>query len=174
MNAYVRRDERYLSCSAGWTRARAGAGAGRALGRRADVDAAAATPVQTMLSGPSGGVNGAVLVARRAGYDRIVTFDMGGTSTDVAVCLDGQPQLTRETQVGEFPVKAPSVDVQTIGAGGGSIASVSPATGSLRVGPQARAPTPAPRATVAAAPRPPSPMPTSCSATCRPASSAAR
>ena len=99
-----------------------------------------------MLSGPSGGVNGAILVARRAGYDRVVTFDMGGTSTDVALCLDGQPQLTRETQVGEFPVKAPSVDVQTIGAGGGSIASISPATGSLRVGPQSAGADPGPAA----------------------------
>ena len=71
-------------------------------------------PVQTVLSGPSGGVNGAAFVAHRAGFDRILTFDMGGTSTDVAVCLGGAPTVTRETRVGSFPVRAPSVDVESI------------------------------------------------------------
>jgi N-methylhydantoinase A len=101
-------------------------------------------PVQTVLSGPSGGVNGAAFVASRAGHDRILTFDMGGTSTDVAVCSGGAPTVTRETRVGSFPVRAPSVDVESIGAGGGSIASVSPVTGALRVGPQSAGADPGP------------------------------
>lgn len=106
--------------------------------------AASEHPVQTVLSGPSGGVNGAAFVAHRAGYDRILTFDMGGTSTDVAVCVDGTPTITRETRVGSFPVRAPSVDVESIGAGGGSIASVSPVTGALRVGPESAGAAPGP------------------------------
>ena len=103
-------------------------------------------PVQTVLSGPSGGVNGAAFVAHRAGHDGILTFDMGGTSTDVAVCVGGAPTITRETQVGSFPVRAPSVDVESIGAGGGSIASVSPVTGALRVGPESAGAVPGPAA----------------------------
>jgi len=103
-------------------------------------------PVQTVLSGPSGGVNGAAFVSHRAGHDRILTLDMGGTSTDVAVCIGGAPTITRETQVGSFPVRAPSVDVESIGAGGGSIASVSPVTGALRVGPESAGAVPGPAA----------------------------
>jgi N-methylhydantoinase A len=149
MNAYVQpRMRRYLTALGERLAERdldAAVSVVRSDGGLMSIAAASATPVQTMLSGPSGGVGGALLVARRAGFDRIVTFDMGGTSTDVALCL-GAAQLTRETQVGEFPVKAPSVDVQTIGAGGGSIASVSPATGSLRVGPQSAGADPGPAA----------------------------
>ncbi len=150
MNAYVQPRMRGYLTSLGDRMAerelRAAVSVVRSDGGLMSIAAASATPVHTMLSGPSGGVNGAILVARRAGYDRVVTFDMGGTSTDVALCLDGQAQLTRETHVGEFPVKAPSVDVQTIGAGGGSIASISPATGSLRVGPQSAGADPGPAA----------------------------
>ena len=97
-----------------------------------------------MLSGPAGGVSGAAHVARLAGYDRIITFDMGGTSTDVSASLDGRPQITRETKVGPFPMRVPSVAVETIGAGGGSIASVSEVTGGLRVGPQSAGAMPGP------------------------------
>jgi N-methylhydantoinase A len=103
-------------------------------------------PVQTVLSGPSGGVNGAAFVAHRSGHDRILTLDMGGTSTDVAVCVGGAPTITRETRVGSFPVRAPSVDVESIGAGGGSIASVSAVTGALRVGPESAGAAPGPAA----------------------------
>ena len=117
------------------------------------LDAARATPVHTMLSGPAGGVSGAAHVARLAGYDRIITFDMGGTSTDVSASLDGRPQITRETKVGPFPMRVPSVAVETIGAGGGSIASVSEVTGGLRVGPQSAGATPDPPATATAASR---------------------
>ena len=116
----------------------------RSDGGLMSVSAAREHPVQTVLSGPSGGVNGAAFVARRAGHDKILTFDMGGTSTDVAVSTGGEPTVTRETRVGPFPVRAPSVDVETIGAGGGSIANVSEVTGALRVGPQSAGADPGP------------------------------
>ena len=77
-----------------------------------------------MLSGPSGGVAGALHVAARAGYPNILTFDMGGTSTDVSLCQGGEPTIGRETTIGQFRIKVPSVDVHTVGAGGGSIAHV--------------------------------------------------
>ena len=77
-----------------------------------------------MLSGPSGGVAGALHVATRAGFPNILTFDMGGTSTDVSLCQAGEPTIGRETTIGQFRIKVPSVDVHTVGAGGGSIAHV--------------------------------------------------
>ena len=116
----------------------------RSDGGLMSVSAAAAYPVQTALSGPAGGVSGAAAVGLRAGYERIVTFDMGGTSTDVAVCVGGAPTVTRETKVASFPVRAPAVDVATIGAGGGSIADVSEVTGGLRVGPRSSGAVPGP------------------------------
>jgi N-methylhydantoinase A len=116
----------------------------RSDGGLMSVDAARSHPVSTVLSGPSGGVNGAAFAADRAGFDRILTFDMGGTSTDVAVSIGGVPTVTRETRVGPFPVRAPSIDVESIGAGGGSIAHVSPVTGALRVGPQSAGADPGP------------------------------
>jgi N-methylhydantoinase A len=118
----------------------------RSDGGLMSIAAAREHPVQTVLSGPSGGVNGAAFVARRAGFDRVLTFDMGGTSTDVAVSIGGAPTVTRETRVGPFPVRAPSLDVESIGAGGGSIAHVSPVTGALRVGPQSAGADPGPAA----------------------------
>ncbi|MCY4086646.1 MAG: hydantoinase/oxoprolinase family protein [Actinomycetia bacterium] len=117
----------------------------RSDGGLQSIGAAREHPVQTVLSGPSGGVNGAAYVAHRAGHDRILTFDMGGTSTDVAVCVGGVPTITRETRVGSFPVRAPSVEVESIG-GGGPIASVSPVTGALQVGPHSAGTTPSPAA----------------------------
>ena len=148
MNAYVAPEmERYLSgLRRGLDAVRAGAELQvvRSDGGLMSLDAARATPVHTMLSGPAGGVSGAAHVARLAGYDRIITFDMGGTSTDVSASLDGRPQITRETKVGPFPMRVPSVAVETIGAGGGSIASVSEVTGGLRVGPQSAGATPGP------------------------------
>ena len=148
MNAYVAPEmERYLSgLRRGLDAVRAGAELQvvRSDGGLMSLDAARATPVHTMLSGPAGGVSGAAHVARLAGYDRIITFDMGGTSTDVSASLDGRPQITRETKVGAFPMRVPSVAVETIGAGGGSIASVSEVTGGLRVGPQSAGATPGP------------------------------
>ena len=97
---------------------------------------AARNPVYGVLSGPSGGVAGALHVAARAGYPDILTFDMGGTSTDVSLCRGGAPTIGRETTVGQFKIKVPSVDVHTVGAGGGSIAHVPELTRALRVGPE--------------------------------------
>ncbi|MCW2566232.1 MAG: Hydantoinase/oxoprolinase, partial [Mycobacterium sp.] len=85
---------------------------------------AADYPVSLLMSGPAGGVAGAVWVAEQAGYRDIITFDVGGTSTDVALVQDGKPQLRRETMIGDVSVRASSIDVRTVGAGGGSIASV--------------------------------------------------
>ncbi len=101
-------------------------------------------PVYAILSGPSGGVAGALAVAKRAGYEDILTFDMGGTSTDVALCQNGQPGLARETELGHFRVKVPSVNVHSVGAGGGSIAHVPAITKALRVGPQSAGAVPGP------------------------------
>lgn len=123
---------------------RAGLQVVRSDGGLMSVGAAQAQPIQTALSGPSGGVNGAAYVAHRAGFDKIMTFDMGGTSSDVAVCLGGTPTVTRETRVAAFPVRAPAIDVETIGAGGGSIANVSEITGGLRVGPESAGARPGP------------------------------
>ena len=155
-------------------------GAGRELqvvrsdGGLMSLDSARRTPVHTVLSGPAGGVQGAAYVAAHAGFDRILTFDMGGTSTDVATCVGGEPSITRETSVGEFPVRAPSVEVESIGAGGGSIAYVAEVTGALRVGPRSAGADRGPRVTGAAEPRRPSPTPTSCRATSRRGCSAVR
>src|SRR6478672_10337370 len=107
---------------------------------------AARNPIYGVLSGPSGGVAGALYVATKAGYDDILTFDMGGTSTDVALCQNGQPTIGRETAIGHFKIKVPSVDVHTVGAGGGSIAHVPELTKALRVGPQSAGADPGPAA----------------------------
>ena len=93
-------------------------------------------PVNLLMSGPAGGVTGALWVAVQAGFPNLLTFDMGGTSTDVALIMNGQPRLRRETTVGDVTVRASSVDIRTVGAGGGSIAHVPELTGALRVGPQ--------------------------------------
>jgi N-methylhydantoinase A len=107
---------------------------------------AARNPVYGVLSGPSGGVAGALYVAARAGYPNILTFDMGGTSTDVSLCQAGEPTIGRETTIGQFRIKIPSIDVHTVGAGGGSIAHVPELTGALRVGPESAGAEPGPAA----------------------------
>jgi N-methylhydantoinase A len=99
-------------------------------------------PVHTVLSGPAGGVAGALEYARRAGYDQILTFDMGGTSTDVSLC-PGRPLHTREFSIAGLPVAVPVLDIHTVGAGGGSIARVD-AGGALRVGPESAGAVPGP------------------------------
>ena len=118
------------------------------------VEVASENPIYGILSGPSGGVAGALYVARRAGFENVLTFDMGGTSTDVALCQNGQPTIERQTEIpyglglpGEvIPVKVPSVNVRSVGAGGGSIAHVPEVTGALRVGPQSAGADPGPAA----------------------------
>ncbi|TDB95266.1 hydantoinase/oxoprolinase family protein [Actinomadura sp. 7K534] len=107
---------------------------------------AAEDPVALLLSGPAGGVTGAVWFAEQAGFKDFLTFDMGGTSTDVALVLGGQPRIGRETSVGDLTVRATSVDVRSVGAGGGSIAHVPELTKALRVGPQSAGADPGPAA----------------------------
>ncbi|MGY2067098.1 hydantoinase/oxoprolinase family protein [Blastococcus sp. SYSU DS0619] len=100
-------------------------------------------PITTMLSGPAAGALGAALIAGTAGFDRVLTCDGGGTSTDVTVVIDGEPALTTEGSVGDYPSKIPMIDVVTVGAGGGSIAWLSP-EGTLKVGPQSAGADPGP------------------------------
>ena len=100
-------------------------------------------PITTVLSGPAAGALGAALVAREAGFDRLLTCDGGGTSTDVSVVLGGEPTLTTEGTVGSYPSKIPMIDVVTVGAGGGSVAWVTP-EGSLKVGPRSAGADPGP------------------------------
>jgi len=99
-------------------------------------------PVRTILSGPAGGVVGAWEIARQSGFDNIVTFDMGGTSTDVALCQEGI-RITSESVIAHCPVSVPVIDIHTVGAGGGSIARVDEG-GSLRVGPESAGADPGP------------------------------
>jgi N-methylhydantoinase A len=106
-------------------------------------DAAAEEPVRTILSGPAGGVVGALSAARSAGIENIITFDMGGTSTDVALCDREGMRLTNEAIVAGVPVAVPMMDIHTVGAGGGSIARVDEG-GSLRVGPESAGADPGP------------------------------
>ncbi|MBI3248413.1 MAG: hydantoinase/oxoprolinase family protein [Deltaproteobacteria bacterium] len=101
-------------------------------------------PVYGVMSGPAGGVAGALAIAVKAGFRDILTLDMGGTSTDVALCQDGSQMIARETTLGYFSIKVPSVDVRSIGAGGGSIAHVPEITTALRVGPQSAGADPGP------------------------------
>jgi N-methylhydantoinase A len=103
---------------------------------------AAKQPVRTVLSGPAGGVVGAAAVAQRSGFDRIITFDMGGTSSDVAL-VDGRPTTTNEADVAGLPVRVPVLDIHTVGAGGGSLARFD-AGGALRVGPESAGADPGP------------------------------
>ena len=118
----------------------------RSDGGMASAKVAQSLPVNLLMSGPAGGVSGAAWVAKQAGYDNLLTFDMGGTSTDVALIQDGKAQLRRETTVGDVTVRASSVDVRTVGAGGGSIAHVPELTGALRVGPESAGAEPGPAA----------------------------
>ncbi|GAO56598.1 hydantoinase/oxoprolinase family protein [Novosphingobium sp. MD-1] len=101
-------------------------------------------PVSLLMSGPAGGVTGALWVAKNAGLRNILTLDVGGTSTDVALIEDGEPRRVRTTEVGHLSVRASSLDVKTVGAGGGSIAYVPELTKALRVGPQSAGAVPGP------------------------------
>jgi N-methylhydantoinase A len=103
---------------------------------------AAREPVRTILSGPAGGVVASTWLTRQLGISRAISFDMGGTSTDVCL-IDGQPRTTNETAVGGLPVAVPVLDVHSVGAGGGSLARLD-AGGALRVGPQSAGAKPGP------------------------------
>ncbi len=106
------------------------------------VERARREPVHTVLSGPAGGVVGALTWGRRAGFEKVLTFDMGGTSTDVSLC-PGRPLRTREFDIDGQPVAIPVIDIHTVGAGGGSLARLD-AGGALRVGPQSAGADPGP------------------------------
>lgn len=148
MNDYVRPVmRRYISRLEGRLR---DAGSGSRLhivrsdGGLMSAAAASERPVHTVLSGPAGGVVSTAMIARQTGRQRLLAFDMGGTSTDVSVILDGQPTISRSTEVGPFPAKVPALDVRSVGAGGGSIADLSELTKSLRVGPRSAGAVPGP------------------------------
>jgi N-methylhydantoinase A len=106
------------------------------------LEAAGRMAVQTILSGPAGGAVGGFEVGRRAGFENVITFDMGGTSTDVSLC-PGELTRTAEALIGEVPIRVPVVDIHTVGAGGGSIAYRDPG-GSLKVGPRSAGAEPGP------------------------------
>jgi len=115
----------------------------RSDGGAMSTEAVAERPIQIALSGPSGGVTGSAYLAREIGVPDILTFDMGGTSTDVSLCRDGETPVRRDIQLGYFQFKSPAVDVHSVGAGGGSIAFVS-ASGALQVGPASAGADPGP------------------------------
>jgi N-methylhydantoinase A len=118
----------------------------RSDGGLASAKSAEEYPVNLLMSGPAGGVTGALWVAVQAGFPNLLTIDVGGTSTDVALITNGEPRLRRETSVGDVTVRASSVDIRTVGAGGGSIAHVPELTKALRVGPQSAGADPGPAA----------------------------
>ncbi|EGB16361.1 5-oxoprolinase (ATP-hydrolyzing) [Pseudodesulfovibrio mercurii] len=126
----------------------AGTGRGPALrimqsnGGSISADTAMRESVRTILSGPAGGAVGALALARAAGFDKLITFDMGGTSTDVSL-MDGALPLTMASSISGYPVKVPMIDIHTVGAGGGSIAAPDPG-GSLAVGPESAGADPGP------------------------------
>jgi N-methylhydantoinase A len=107
--------------------------------------AVARCPISTALSGPAAGALGASWLAQQAGFERVITIDTGGTSTDVSLVEGAEPHLTREGRIGRFPVRMPMIDIVSVGTGGGSIASVGP-DGGLRVGPRSAGAVPGPMA----------------------------
>ena len=126
----------------------------RSDGGLASARASSESPVNLLLSGPAGGVAGAMYFCKRGGFEDVLTFDMGGTSTDVALIQNGQARIRRETRVSDVMVRAPSVDVRTIGAGGGSIAFSPELTKALRVGPDSAGADPGPAAYMKGGDRP--------------------
>ena len=118
----------------------------RSDGGLVSAEGAQKAPVSILMSGPAGGVAGALWIAKQAGYNNLLTFDMGGTSTDVALIEGGVPRVRRETLVGDITIRASSLDVRSVGAGGGSIAHVPELTGALRVGPESAGAEPGPAA----------------------------
>ncbi|MGD8867570.1 MAG: hydantoinase/oxoprolinase family protein [Gemmatimonadales bacterium] len=142
VNAYVaplvRRYLASLERESGASRIRIMASGGGAF----SVGRAAREPVHTILSGPAGGVVAALEAARRAGFTQVLSFDMGGTSTDVSLC-PGRPVNTREYEISGLAVAIPVLDIHTVGAGGGSIAELDPG-GALKVGPESAGAVPGP------------------------------
>jgi N-methylhydantoinase A len=142
VNAYVAPViSRYLGRLARESRARRTSIMGSG-GGTLPVERAVRAPAQTVLSGPAGGVVGALEWARRSGQEKVISFDMGGTSTDVSLC-PGRLLHTREFEIAGQPVALPVIDIHTVGAGGGSLARVDPG-GALRVGPESSGADPGP------------------------------
>jgi N-methylhydantoinase A len=108
------------------------------------VDAAKARPLSMAMSGPAAGVAAAAHAARSLGIARVLAFDMGGTTTDVCLIADGVPETAAQKKLGEYPVRLPMLAVESIGAGGGSLARVESATGALKVGPESAGAVPGP------------------------------
>ncbi|MEA2708428.1 MAG: N-methylhydantoinase [Phycisphaerales bacterium] len=115
----------------------------QSAGGTLSVEEASRSAAKLVLSGPAGGVMGAAFVARAAGFKDVITYDMGGTSTDVALVSDGQPHWTTRSTVDGLPIGLPVFDIHTVGAGGGSIAAID-AGGALRVGPKSAGAIPGP------------------------------
>ena len=115
----------------------------RSSGGVVSLEEAAGHASWALLSGPAGGVVGAARIAELAGFADAIAFDMGGTSTDVCLIADGAAERSLERTIGGFPIRLPSVDVHTVGAGGGSVAWVD-AGGALRVGPESAGADPGP------------------------------
>jgi len=115
----------------------------RSSGGVATLDEVAAHPATALVSGPAGGAVGAALLARAAGFPRAISLDMGGTSTDVCLVEDGRAGRAAERDVGGFPIRLPTVDIETVGAGGGSVVWRD-AGGALRVGPESAGAWPGP------------------------------
>jgi len=155
MNSYVRPNVsvylRNLESKLKQARVHAALNVLRSDGGLMSVEHAEDKPVHVLMSGPSGGVTGALFVAQAAGYTDVMTFDMGGTSTDVSLNRGGLATIGRETNLATYasantllPIKVASVDVRSVGAGGGSIAHVPELTKALRVGPQSAGAEPGP------------------------------
>jgi N-methylhydantoinase A len=115
----------------------------RSSGGVAPLEEAAAHPAVALLSGPAAGTMGAALLARRAGFENAISFDMGGTSTDVSLIVGGRASLAAEREVGGLPLRLPAVDLHTVGAGGGSIVWLD-SGGAIRVGPESAGADPGP------------------------------
>ena len=141
----------------------------------ATAEGAIARPVNLLMSGPVAGVVGGIWAGRQAGYENVITLDVGGTSADIGLAQEGRLRMKHllDTKVGPYQAMIPMVDVDTIGAGGGSIAYVD-AGGIFRVGPRSAGADPGPAATAAAEPRRRRPTRWSTSAGCcrRPSSAA--
>lgn len=105
-------------------------------------ETAKAQPVRTVLSGPAAGVMAALTIGKTTGHDSLITFDMGGTSSDVSLIDQGRPQMANDIEVHGYPLKVPMLDIHTVGAGGGSIAHVD--NGLLKVGPRSAGAAPGP------------------------------
>ncbi|CAN7477951.1 hydantoinase/oxoprolinase family protein [Bosea sp. LjRoot9] len=147
LNAYLQpKVSRYMARLAEALESRAGnaaIGISQSAGGLMAIERAGELPIRTALSGPAAGVVGAVAVAARSGEANLITLDIGGTSTDVCLIENGAAAMTYGRDIAEFPVRLPSIDINTVGAGGGSIAHVGP-DGLLKVGPASAGAVPGP------------------------------